>query len=603
LTTRIHHQAREDHALNLLRSGRNQLATAANEGDLLQDLCTAAVREPGYVMAWIGLRRPDGTDPVQLAARAATAELGGSHADAEPPPGLANATDILDAGRLQVIRRSGAEGASPPTSAAAPPCRATAWLPLRHEGQTFGFLALCAAEATAFEPEELDLLQELAGQLSARIMALRSEGTLAGPGDKLTRVQQQQDALRALLNVALESRPLADKLQTSLHHLTTLPCLPATQGAAIFLRDSRADTLTLAASLEMPREILTTCASVPLDSCVCGRVGRCGEPLHDTPAEPARDHRLSHPPERSRLALPLPGSKPFPLGVLLLYMDPDHHCSEEEHLFLATAAAMIGNLVEQDQARQSLTEIRNEHRRVRRLLTLGELASSLAHQLNQPLTAAANYNALAETKLTGGEPASAAINELLEYSNSEIQRASAIVRNIRSFLGFGQPDFRYRDINDALLELQPMADEILKQVGPYHLALDLAPDPPPVPFDEVLVQEALLNLIRNGGEAMAEAGRAAGTVTVASRWTAEGAEVMVRDEGPGLSEEQRTQLVQPFTSSKVEGMGLGLAVCQSVAEMHDGLLWAEEPGEAGAGAEIHLRLSWGSKRSAEEGRA
>lgn len=209
---------------------------------------------------------------------------------------------------------------------------------------------------------------------------------------------------------------------------------------------------------------------------------------------------------------------------------------------------------------------------VSRLATIGEMAAGIAHELNQPLTAIANY-AQACDRLLGRPGASLDdIRTALREITTQAVRAGDILRRLRSL---AQPQSMRRERADLNATVAEIRDLILAD-GRVHRAqvrFDLAPSLPAVSIDVVQIQHVVLNLARNGLEAPAEQGSPARELTVRTGLAPDGdAEISVLDNGPGLSPQALERIFDPFFSTKPEGTGLGLAISNTVVRAHGGTL-------------------------------
>ncbi|MFA9460912.1 GAF domain-containing protein [Thiohalorhabdus methylotrophus] len=230
---------------------------------------------------------------------------------------------------------------------------------------------------------------------------------------------------------------------------------------------------------------------------------------------------------------------------------------------------------------------RAELERSRRLMALGELGSVLAHQLNQPLTAALTFAEGTLQRFDRLEEVPAGLREGLEQIRVQVEKAGGIVRDLRNFLRGGSPHFQRVDLNALVQTVGPrleMGRETLVPCLEQHLADDL----PYVSADPTLVQECLQNLVNNATEAMED--QAAPVVHITTESRADGlVEVRVRDSGGGLPEPMQENLDRPLYTTKPGGLGLGVAICRSVIEAHDGNLWAT-PNEPEPGTTFHFTL-------------
>jgi two-component system sensor histidine kinase DctS len=224
-----------------------------------------------------------------------------------------------------------------------------------------------------------------------------------------------------------------------------------------------------------------------------------------------------------------------------------------------------------------------------RLTMLGEVASTLAHELNQPLTAIASYGAGISNSLAKLGVQDDLVLGALQRLGQQAAHAGRIVARIREFLTRREPRHEHCDLNDVITA----AIELLKrdcQRRGVALHVTLAPGVPAVLADAVLIEQVVINLVRNATDALQarEAGR---RIAVSSRVAGEFVRVDVQDNGPGLQGRRVEQLCAAFYSTKADGMGMGLAICRSIVEAHQGVLDASEAANGGALFSFSLPLS------------
>jgi len=215
--------------------------------------------------------------------------------------------------------------------------------------------------------------------------------------------------------------------------------------------------------------------------------------------------------------------------------------------------------------------------RTSRLVTMGEMASSLAHELNQPLTAIANYcmglSARIRSRDAAGLPVD--IDELLEMlrkASAQAERAGMVIRRIRDFVKRSEPERRACRVETIVADAVGLADIDAQRQG-VTIDLRIEPGLPPLHADPILIEQVLLNLLKNGIDAMRGAPRRRLGLAVARRGP--NVEFAVTDAGTGLAPEVHAKLFEPFFTTKAEGMGMGLNICRSIVESHQGRLWAE----------------------------
>ncbi|MCW3836513.1 PAS domain S-box protein [Sphingomonas canadensis] len=262
----------------------------------------------------------------------------------------------------------------------------------------------------------------------------------------------------------------------------------------------------------------------------------------------------------------------------------------------------IRDLTEQQRSELRLKELQSELIHVSRLSAMGTMASTLAHELNQPLTAIANYmeagrDLLAAAGVEGemGEM----LREAVEESAKEALRAGNIVRRLRDFVSRGDVEKHIEDLNRLIDEASRLALVGAKERG-VRAFFDLSPEVTHVLVDRVQIQQVLLNLIRNAIDAMT--GGEVRDVTVRTSVDPRGMiRVSVVDTGPGIDPQVLPKLFEAFTSTKERGMGLGLSICRTIVEAHGGRIWAEP--RTGGGTVFHFTVMGASTEEPGDGKA
>ncbi|MBL4539341.1 MAG: PAS domain S-box protein [Oceanicaulis sp.] len=223
--------------------------------------------------------------------------------------------------------------------------------------------------------------------------------------------------------------------------------------------------------------------------------------------------------------------------------------------------------------------LQSELHHVSRVSAMGEMASAMAHELNQPLSAVMNYLAAARRLSRTEFDGESRTIQMVEKAISQASRAGEIIRSLRTFLDKGESETEFASPYDVIHDTLPLIEPAVAAAG-LSLSCELDPDAPHTLLQRVNIQQVLLNLIRNAAEAMGE--QAQGVINVACWSSNDQIWVEVADQGPGLSQAQQAKLFQPFNTSKSDGMGVGLSICHSIISDHDGEICAENRPDGGA---------------------
>src|SRR5216683_983980 len=247
------------------------------------------------------------------------------------------------------------------------------------------------------------------------------------------------------------------------------------------------------------------------------------------------------------------------------------------------------SLEDQRRAEETLRKSQAELAHVRRVMTVGELAASIAHEINQPLSAIVNNGSACLRWLAGNSPDIVEAQEAARRIVRDGKRAAEVITRIREFLRKTESEKSRLDINQTIREIVTVIKREAVENG-VDLRMDLTSDIPPVLGDRVQLQHVILNLLMNGLDAMA-------AITERPRWLSISTRnhdtdkvlVVVRDSGNGIDRESLEKIFDAFYTTKTEGMGMGLAISRSIVEDHGGKLWAVANG--GIGATFQFTLS------------
>ena len=248
----------------------------------------------------------------------------------------------------------------------------------------------------------------------------------------------------------------------------------------------------------------------------------------------------------------------------------------------------IRDLTERQQTEARLQELQSELVHISRLTAMGEMASTLAHELNQPLAAIANYLRGSRRLLEGAsDEKSAAMRDALDKAGDQAMRAGHIIRRLRDFVARGESERRVESITKLVEEASALALVGVKDLG-IRVQFQFKPEIDLVIADRVQVQQVVLNLIRNAMDAM-ETSQTRDLVVAIAPAESGHVRISVTDSGSGISPEIAEQLFQPFITTKRHGMGVGLSISRAIVEAHNGRIWVE-PNPTG-GTIFHFTLA------------
>jgi len=209
-----------------------------------------------------------------------------------------------------------------------------------------------------------------------------------------------------------------------------------------------------------------------------------------------------------------------------------------------------------------------------RLIAMGEMASSLAHELNQPLAAIANYNMGCVNRLQANDYRPEELLVAMQKASKQAERAGKIIRRVRDFVKKSEPNRTAVRIDEVIEETIGFAEIEARKAG-VRISVSVPPELPPAYADKIMIEQVVLNLVKNGIEAMHDTPRVDRELAVSARANGKDfIEVKVADRGHGVPVEQTEKLFVPFYTTKPEGMGMGLNICRSIIEFHHGRLWA-----------------------------
>jgi len=278
------------------------------------------------------------------------------------------------------------------------------------------------------------------------------------------------------------------------------------------------------------------------------------------------------------------------LGVIEFFSHEIRQPDQELLDMMATLGSQMGQFIERKRAEEAFRTAQIELAHVTRVVTLGEMTASIAHEINQPLGALVN-NAGACLGWLDAKNLEEARNSVALVID-DAQRASEIITRIRALAKKAPPQKDWLDINQIIRDVIALGQG---EVQRNHIALEmqLSDDMPLVFADQIQLQQVMLNLMMNAIEAMTQVTTPGELLISSGADDSKGVVVVVRDSGPGLDSKSLERVFEPFYTTKPQGMGMGLAICRSIMQAHGGRLWATA--NRGRGASFHFTLPTGEE--------
>jgi two-component system sensor kinase FixL len=240
---------------------------------------------------------------------------------------------------------------------------------------------------------------------------------------------------------------------------------------------------------------------------------------------------------------------------------------------------IVHDLTALNEAHDRTQQLRNQLTHVWRMNSLGEMAAMLAHELNQPLTAISNYVRGARSLVYRMELEDEELLDALEKAGAQAIRAGEIIRRTRAMVAREAGEPQESSLGELISEIELMMGLIARE-SDVPVRYRLEPGPDVVWVDRIQIQQVVGNLVRNAVEALR--GHPERVLQISSEKSSNGWIVRVEDSGPGIPTEIANQLFEPLTSTKHRGMGLGLSICRTIIEHHQGAIWVEKSRLGGA---------------------
>lgn len=243
--------------------------------------------------------------------------------------------------------------------------------------------------------------------------------------------------------------------------------------------------------------------------------------------------------------------------------------------------AVAEDITRRKLAEEQATLLQTELNHVARLSTMGEMATYIAHEINQPLTAITNYCGACLRLLQSGTYDVADLASALQAAITQARRGGDVIKHLRNFIGKKEIRFAHENISEILREVMFFAQIEARQ---KNISINVVQPPalPAVKMDKILIEQVMINLVRNAMDAMDDKSQKMHFLLIEPSVAQDELIIAVKDNGPGLPPGSQEHLFQPFFTTKAHGMGIGLAICRSIIETHGGRLWVEPNQPSGA---------------------
>jgi PAS domain S-box-containing protein len=547
---------RLNRTLRALSNSSHAMLYATSEPEILDAVCRIVVEDCGHAMVWVGFSEDDAERSVRAVAHAGfergyldTLHL--TWADTERGRGPTGTAIRTGKPACCTNMRTDPRFAPWREEAEKRGYASSVSLPLLAEGRAFGALTIYSREPDPFSIEESSLLTELANDLAHGITTLRLRGARARAEEALRESEQRfRDYAETASDWLWETGPDHRFTQLS-KHATTSGILPAS----------------------MIGLLRWEIASNP-----------------EAEAEKWREHRATleaHLPFRDFVyrVENSTGATTYGRTSGRPFFD-----SSGKFLGYRGVATDITALIRAEQTEQALRKAQAELAHVTRVTTLGELAASIAHEINQPLAAVIANAEACLSWLDRSPPELAAARRSVEWIVDDAQRAGEVIRRVRALAKKTDTEMALLDVNELVRDAMALVQRELSR-NAVALRMELASRLPSIYGDRVQLQQVIINLVMNGIEAMQAINEGPRRLSIRSGQDDLGRVFLtVADTGSGISDADAERIFTPFFTTKSSGMGMGLAICRSIVEAHAGRLSVFRNEEGGATFQVVLPL-------------
>jgi PAS domain S-box-containing protein len=542
---------RSNRELRALSNCNQILLRETDEQSLLQEICRIVCEEAGYRVAWVGYTEHDEAKSVRPAAWTGTeegplADLGISWADTERGRGLIGTA--IRSGKTICIEDYATDPRVAPwrESALRHGFRSAIALPLKDErANAFGSLNIYSAQPNAFTPEEIRLLEELAADLAFGIVTLRSRAARERAEEAL---REGETRFRTFVDHAADSLFIYNFEQGTIVDVNRQAC-----ESLGYTRQELIGATAVAFHLDSDRALMESVAQRAAD-----------ETAIDTHWHRRKDGTL------------------FPVEV-----HTSQYCYGGRR-FLLKVARDISDRLRVEEQRERLRQLEADLAHINRVSMMGELAASIAHEVNQPLSGVVSNGSACLRWLAGDVLNLEEAREAARRIVRDGKRAGEVIARVRALAKRAAAPSEKLDLNETIREVLALVGDEANRKS-VNIRAQFADGLSPISGDRVQLQQVMLNLVMNAIEAMSSVGDRPRELRIITRnIDADQVQVTVKDSGAGIDPNTLDKIFDPFYTTKPGGMGMGLSISRSILQAHGGRLWVAA--KDGPGTIFHFSL-------------
>jgi len=392
-----------------------------------------------------------------------------------------------------------------------------------------------------------------------------------------------QKVTNSMLKISLEPLSLNEQFDRILDLILNVPNLSLQSKGAIFLKDPKAEVLTLKAQHGFSEANSLPCTEVPFGQCLCGKSAVMSKLIYAGDMDAIHEIHDAEEFPHGHYCVPIVSGKNL-YGLLNVYLQEEHKRSNREEDFLTSVASTLATIIERDRAEQEKKELQRQLAQAEKLAALGRFTANIAHEIRNPLTSVGGF----ARRLDKALPEDTKEKDYANIIIAETTRLEKILKNILSFSKEGIPNYTENDLAEVIELVLLMNEELFREksiaVKRSFAELDR------FSFDKDMIIEVLENIFLNAVDSMSGGGTLTVSIKKEDRPEQSNVVIRIRDTGVGISEAQLEMIFEPFYTTKAaeQGTGLGLSITRKILETLGGTVEIES--EVGKGSVVIVSL-------------